>query len=133
MNGKDIMPINLIGTYVSDDLQHTLRITESKPSTGNFSGTFTTPNTTEGKISYNIDINEGGRWSYAHGEIIAGIGFMVNERPIHANFVFFDFWAGSITSAGNLLMSGSRSYTMSDGSCQIFSFEDVHFIKNPKP
>ncbi|WP_175001569.1 hypothetical protein [Burkholderia lata] len=126
------MTIQLVGTYVSEDGQHTLKVTESTPSNGRFSGIFTAKNTPEGEVSYKIVNGDAARWYYTlrnASNDFAGIGFMVAERPGDARFVLVDSWAGSLNNAGALLMSGSRSYTTNAGDRQVFSFGNVKFIK----
>lgn len=121
------MAISLVGTYVSEDEQHILNITESVSSDGTFSGTFTTKNTPKGEIIYDINLGVVAGWRYTTNQTIAGLGFTVLQRPENWSFVLFDSWAGSITSEHQLIMSGSRSYTLPDGTQQVFSFENVKF------
>lgn len=131
------MVFDIVGIYESNDENnnHTLHITSDNKSNGTFIATFTTKNTPKGEITYIIDngINGSSKWMYTKGERNAGIAFMVNKRSDDASYVLSDCWAGSITGAGALLMSGSRAYSTSDGKGLVYSFENVIFKKIVKP
>ena len=120
-------PENIIdGTYVSDDEQFTLIITNSDYQTGNFTGTFTSINSPLGSITYNAIL---GRYNFVGTHHYpCQLGFSVNVR--HSpdwTYDQSDYWCGSRTSDGSLLMSGSRAYVNGEGVYQVFSFDQVKF------
>jgi hypothetical protein len=121
---------SLVGTYVSEDSQHTLVITSSLTSNGSFVGTFTT-NTTVGQITYQIP---NGQWRFPAGNSnVAGLvlaGTSAGGSGSDACSIC-DSWAGSVTTnpPHNFLMNGSRSLTTAQTTQQMFSFERVNFIK----
>ncbi|GLY62508.1 hypothetical protein Pcaca05_33650 [Pectobacterium carotovorum subsp. carotovorum] len=121
--------VNPIGNYIDKDGLYNLKITEATSSIGQFKGTFTVKDTPEGEIQYIIGDEEPARYNFTKNTNFAGMGFIGLSRPQDRRFVLFDCWAGSIKNNGDLLMSGSRSYTKPDGVSQVFSFENIVLTK----
>lgn len=127
------MAISIIGTYTSQDGQFKLNIAESVSSQGTFSGTFTIKGNDDDLSMpqvtvYNVELGNGSLWNYTKNQNIAGLGFMVLYRPEDRSYVLFDSWAGSITNKNELIMNGSRSYTLPNGTRKLYSFENIKFI-----
>ncbi|KFF69073.1 hypothetical protein IW01_13155 [Pectobacterium brasiliense] len=118
-----------VGNYIDKNGLYSLVITEAASHVGRFKGTFTVKDTPEGEIQYIIGDTDLAIYAYTENKNIAGISFIGFERPDDWRFVLLDSWAGSIKSNGDLLMSGSRSYTKLDGTCQVFSFNNITLTK----
>jgi hypothetical protein len=117
----------IVGTYVSEDGEFTLVITESDYNTGVFEGSFHSLNSPLGEITYE-HITANYCFTGPH-RFPCMIGFhdAVRQEP-DWDYCQSDYWTGYRDSAGNLLMSGSRAY-VSPESSEVFSFEQVKFTQ----
>lgn len=119
-----------LGTYVSEDGNQILIINVTNSTLGYIDGTFINKQTPMGEMEYAIN-NGNSRWVYTRtAEGSTGIGIYPWYRTNNWDEGIMDYWCGSCTENGGLIMSGSLSYFTFEGKQETISFSNVKFIRS---
>lgn len=115
----------IVGTYISEEKDFTLKISECDYHTGIYKGTFYTKDSPLGEMTYDIQ----GQYTFSgSNRYPCMVGFSIALRPSgHWDYVFSDYWTGSRDEKGQILMSGARAYMEDNGLRETYSFDSIIF------
>lgn len=121
------MSENINGTYISEDGNYTLVIKNSDVNSGKFDGEFTNKKTPVGAIKYqSYDC----RFDFVSTKYPCAIGFIARYRTSpNWDYVIYESWSGYMTARNELFMAGSSSYTRADGKAEVYTVNQMKFLK----
>ncbi|NET81369.1 MAG: hypothetical protein F6J94_05195 [Moorea sp. SIO1F2] len=123
-----------LGTYVSEDNNFTIQITDKDSSIGRITAVYTTTYSPVGAFSKSGNIgNFGWVTNQEKGRCCDtapfSISFTLQERPSGWPYAIRDTWAGAYLDGNKLQMGGVRSYVNKEGVVEVSSLGTLTFYK----
>lgn len=116
------------GTYTSADGNQILYVSNSSSTTGTLKGVFTNKSTPLGTMT--TELNDGNtRFVYVTYSGPTSLGLYIWQRDEDWDECLMDYWVGSVTNDGQLIMSGAQSLSKSNGEREVRCFNNVVFTR----